>query len=225
MHSFETKTSLWFYSFSWARVRSEVCLFSKTTSNLFSSWDFFSLHIEIILLGSGKDFIWFSSWGFGMELFFFSPPNTSVDMVIFLFCVETGSNAHESESHSVMFDCLQPHRLYSPWNSLGQNTGVGSLSLLQGIFPTQGSTLGLRHWRQILYQLSHKESPRIVKWVAYPFSSRSSWPRNQTGVSCIADRLFTNWAIRETHVPQQDSLEAHCIIVVQQSVNIGFSQI
>ena len=43
---------------------------------------------------------------------------------------------------------------YSPWNSPGQNSGVGSLSLLQGIFPTQGSNLGLLHHEQILYQLS-----------------------------------------------------------------------
>ena len=43
-----------------------------------------------------------------------------------------------SESHSVMSNSLQPHGLDSPWISLGQNTGVGSLSLLQGIFPTQG---------------------------------------------------------------------------------------
>ena len=51
----------------------------------------------------------------------------------------------ESESHSVVSDSLQHHGLYSPWNSPGQNTGVGSLSLLQGIFPTQGSNLGLLH--------------------------------------------------------------------------------
>ena len=49
------------------------------------------------------------------------------------------------------------------WNSLGQNTGVGSLSLLQGIFPTQGSSPNLPHCRQILYQLSHKGSPNIIK--------------------------------------------------------------
>ena len=48
--------------------------------------------------------------------------------------------------------------LYSPWNSPGQNTGVGSLSLLQGIFPIQGSNPGLPHCRQILYQLSHQGS-------------------------------------------------------------------
>ena len=54
---------------------------------------------------------------------------------------------------------LWPHGLYIPWNSPGQNTGVGSLSFLQGIFPTQGSNPGLSHYRQILYQLSHQRSP------------------------------------------------------------------
>ena len=53
------------------------------------------------------------------------------------------------------------------------------------------------HCRQILYQLSHKGSPKILEWVGYPFSSGSFWPRNQTGVSCIAGEFFTNWAIRE----------------------------
>ena len=103
-----------------------------------------------------------------------------------------------SESCSIVSDSLWPHGLDSPWNSPGQNTGVGSLSLLQGIFPTQGSNPGLPHCRQILYQLSCKGSPRILEWVACPFSSRSSWPRNPTGVSCIAGIFFTNWAIRES---------------------------
>ena len=49
----------------------------------------------------------------------------------------------ESESPSAVSDSLQPHGLYSPWNSPGQNTGVGSLSLLQGIFSTQGSNPGI----------------------------------------------------------------------------------
>ena len=48
----------------------------------------------------------------------------------------------------------------SPWNSLGQNTGVGSLFLLQGIFPTQGWNPGLPHCRWILYQLSHNGSQK-----------------------------------------------------------------
>ena len=101
----------------------------------------------------------------------------------------------KSESHSVVSDSLRPHGLYSPWNSLGQNTrafpfsrgtsqprdqiqvsptvgrfftpepqgkfkntGVGSLSLLQGIFMTPESNGGLLHCRQILYQLSDQRS-------------------------------------------------------------------
>ena len=74
-----------------------------------------------------------------------------------------------NESRSVVSDSLQPHGLYSPWNSPGWNTGVGSL-----------------------YQLSLKGSPRMLEWVAYSFSRGSSQPRNRTGVSCIAGRFFTN---------------------------------
>ena len=96
------------------------------------------------------------------------------------------------ESCSVVSNSLQPHGLYSPWNSPGQNTGVGSLSLLQGIFPTQRSNPGVPHCRQILYQLSHKGSPEILEWVAYPFSRGSSRPRNRTRVSCIAGGFFTS---------------------------------
>ena len=101
-----------------------------------------------------------------------------------------------------------PMDLYSPWNSPGQNTGVGSLSLLQGIFLNQGSNPGLPHSRWIPYQLSHEGSPRILEWVAYPFSRGSSQPRNQTRVSCIAGGFFTNWAIRDVLI--MDVLD--CII-------------
>ena len=58
-----------------------------------------------------------------------------------------------------MSNSLGPHGLHRPWNSPDQNTGLGCCSLLQGIFPTQGSNPGLPHCRQILYQLSHKGSP------------------------------------------------------------------
>ena len=102
----------------------------------------------------------------------------------------------ESESCPVVSDSLQLHRLQSI-EFCRPEYWMGSLSLLQGIFPTQGSYSGLPHYRQILCQLSHKGSPRILEWVAHPFSSVSSWPRNWTGVSCIAGRLFTNWARRE----------------------------
>ena len=101
-----------------------------------------------------------------------------------------------------MSDSLQPHGLYTTWSSPGHNTGVGSLFLLQGIFSTQGLNAGLLHCRQILYQLSHKGSPRILEWIAYPFSSRPYWARNRTEVSCIAGRFITNWAIRGARMLQ-----------------------
>ena len=83
-----------------------------------------------------------------------------------------------------------------PWRSPGQNTGVGSHSLLCGIIPTQGSNLGFLHCRRILYQMSLQGSPRILEW---PFSNGSSQLRFWTGVSCIAGWFFTSWATRETH--------------------------
>ena len=80
---------------------------------------------------------------------------------------------------------------FSPAEPQGKpkNTGVNTLPHLQGIFPNQGSNQDLLHCRWILYQLSHKGSPRILEWVAYPFSRRSSWSRNRTGVSCSVGRL------------------------------------
>ena len=80
----------------------------------------------------------------------------------------------ESESRSVLSGSLRPHGLYSSPKFPGQNTGVSSLSLLQGVFPTQGLNPGLPHCRWILYHRSHQGSPRILEWVAYPFSSSSS---------------------------------------------------
>ena len=126
--------------------------------------------------------------------------------------------------------------LYSPWNSLGQNTGVGSLLLLQGNLTNPG----LPHCGQILYQLSHRGSPRILGQVAYPFSMRSSWPRNRTRVSSISGGFFTNRAIRETKnltlvvcfllslsqfiCSVSDSLRPHRLAARQDSLSITNSQ-
>jgi len=96
----------------------------------------------------------------------------------------------------------------SPVHSPGKNTGVGchfplhwnqqriailglQPQLTMCKFPPQDP--GLLHCRRILYQLSHRGSPRILEWVAYPVSSGSAQPRNPTGVSCIAGEFFTNW--------------------------------
>ena len=70
----------------------------------------------------------------------------------------------ESESHSVVSESLQLHRLYSPWNSPGQNTGVGSPSLLQGIFPTQGSNPGLPHSGSFFTSWATREAQKILDY-------------------------------------------------------------
>ena len=112
-------------------------------------------------------------------------------------CTEVDSlswNRHEvSESHSVISDSLQPHGLYSPWNSPGQNTGAGSLCLLQGSSQPRD-----RIWvSRIAGEFFISWATRILQWVAYPFSSGSSQPRNQTSFFCNAGGFFTRWAIRE----------------------------
>ena len=61
-----------------------------------------------------------------------------------------------------------------PWNYPGQKTGVGSLSLLQGIFPTQGWNPGLPRCRRVLYQLSHQGSPGTLEWVPWPGGSQNN---------------------------------------------------
>ena len=82
---------------------------------------------------------------------------------------------------------IQPAQLLCSWDSPGKNTEVGCYVLLQGIFPAQESNLSLPHCRQILYHLSHQESPRILEWVAYPFSrgsARSTLESNQGLLDC-----------------------------------------
>ena len=87
----------------------------------------------------------------------------------------------ESESPSVLSDSLRPHGLYSPWNSPGQTAGMSSLSLLQG-----NLNPGIEPRSPTLQADSlpaePQGSPRILERVAYPFSSRSSRPRNHWGL-------------------------------------------
>ena len=96
--------------------------------------------------------------------------------------------ARESGSCSAVSDSLRPHGLYSPWNSPGQNTGAGSLSLLQGIFPTQGSNPGLPHCRRILYQLSHRGN--IVR---YPSKGTVITDILAVLLLCCSTRKCTAW--------------------------------
>ena len=125
------------------------------------------------------------------------------------------------ESRSVVSDSLRPHGLYSLWNSPAQNIGVGILSFLQGIFPTQVSNPGFPHCRRIPYQLSHKGSPRILEWVAYLSSSRSSWPRNLMGsLAMKADSLPTELSGKPTI--SQSLLRFMCINSEMSSNDLTF---
>ena len=98
----------------------------------------------------------YSPWGLResarlSDFYSFSFPQLSTDYRQLLLCQELRVVAGGQDSHescSVISDSFRPHGLYSPLNSLGQNTGVGRLSLLQGVFPTQGMNPGLLHWRQ-----------------------------------------------------------------------------
>ena len=98
----------------------------------------------------------------------------------------------ESESHSVVSDSLQLHGLYSPWNSPDQNTEVGSLSLLQGIFPTQRSNPDLPNCRRILHQLTRVALvAQLCPTICDPMdcspagsSGREDFPDKDTGVGC-----------------------------------------
>ena len=79
--------------------------------------------------------------------------------------MDTVNNVKVCVSHLVVSNSLRPHglqpaRLLCPWDFPGKNTGVGCHSLLQGIFLTQGSNLGVLHFGQILYHLSHQGSSK-----------------------------------------------------------------
>ena len=74
-----------------------------------------------------------------------------------------------------MSDSLRPHGLHSLWNSSSQNTRVGSCSLLQGTFLTQGWNPVFPHCKWVLYHLSHQGHPRILEWVAHTSCEMPSW--------------------------------------------------
>ena len=84
----------------------------------------------------------------------------------------------ESERCSVVSNSLWPYGLYSPWNSPGQNTEVGSLSLVQGIFSTQGSNPGLRIAGGFFTNWAIRETPKELEEIlreTYMNIENASW--------------------------------------------------
>ena len=106
---------------------------------------------------------------------------------------------NESESRSVMSYSLWPHGLNSPWDSPGKNTRVGSHSLFQGIFSTQGSNLGLLHCTQILYQLSHQESHNTG--VDSLFLLQQISPTQELNPGLLHCRQILHWLSYEGSLP------------------------
>ena len=108
------------------------------------------------------------------------------DSPLRLFTVKFTSKVKVAQSRPTLqtYELLSA-RVLCPWNSPDQNTGIGSCSPSPGDLPNPGMNPGLPYYRRILYLLRHQGSPKILEWVAYPFSSGSSWPRHQTGGSCI----------------------------------------
>ena len=102
--------------------------------------------------------LFFQHWLSVLDLILsLSPPSLNSSLLEPLMFLES-----ESESPSVMSDSLPSRRLYSPWNSPGQNTRVGNLSLLQGIFLSQESNWSLLHCRRLLYQLFYQGRPMFL---------------------------------------------------------------
>ena len=126
-------------------------------------------------------------------------------------------NWTESESRSVMSDSLSPRG--TPWTiqcmefSRPEYWG-GWPFPSPGDCPNPGIEPRSLHCRQILYQLSHQRSPRILECVAYPFSRGTSRPRNWTGVSCIAGGVFTNWTTRELKSSKMHCNNNNFIIII-----------
>ena len=119
-----------------------------------------------------------------------------------------------------MSNSLQPHRLYSPRNSPGQNTGVDSCSLLHGIFPTQEQIWGLLHCWRILYQLSYLRSPthrtscKMQGWVNHKLESRLLREISTTSdvqmIFVVVMSGCESWTIKKAECQRIDAFETWC---------------
>ena len=112
-------------------------------------------------------------WSFTLNLLLRPKPNRRV---VLCLTAQSSPTLWDAMYHSPSDPCV--------WHSPGKNTGVDCHALLQETFPSQGSNSSLLHCRLILHHLSHQGSPRIPKWVAYPFSKGSFWPWNWTRIFC-----------------------------------------
>ena len=127
----------------------------------------------------------------------------SLSLILNLHIQSVGKSFNKMLDHCPVFpfcvSCVDDQLTVGWWKSFGPEALCWEGSWRESSSSPISSTAGILSLMVsvILYQPSHKGSPRILEWVAYLFSSGSSWARNRTGVSSIAGRFFTNWAIRE----------------------------
>ena len=146
----------------------------------------------------------------------------------------------ESESHSVVSNSLRPHGLYSPLNSPGQNTGVGSLSLLQWIILTQESNWSFLHCTQILYQLSFiglcccccccwvasvvSDSGRPYRWQPTRLPCPWDSPGKKTGVGCTSFSTAWKWKVKVKSLSHVQLFATPWTAAHQAPLSMGFSR-
>ena len=145
---------------------------------------YYALQHSITTSTAGYCFSFGSIPSFFLELFLHWSP------VAYWVPTDLGSSCFSILSHFAFSYCS--------WGSQDKNTEVVCHSLLQLTTFCQTSPPWPAHlgWSHTAW-FSFIELDKDVEWVAYPFSSRSSQPRNWTGVSCIAGRFFTNWAMKD----------------------------
>ena len=120
----------------------------------------------------------------------------------------------ESESLSVMSESLRLYELYSPWNSLGQNTAVGNLSPLQGIVPTQGLNPGSPALQAYSYQLSHRDAQEYWRGQPIPSPGDLPDPEIEPGSPALqADSLPTELHIVQLLLICEHLLVAYCVCI------------
>ena len=139
-------------------------------------------------------------------------------------------NESESKSYSVVFDSSRTHGPHgphvTPWNSPDQNTRVGSLDFLQGIFPTQGSNRGLLNWGSFFTNWAIREAPyySLLFHINHFFGLFKFFPKFSTILisysSCLrlwfnlTCQICTKHLLRTKHCAGKNECD---IIPVQQS--------
>ena len=153
------------------------------------------------------------------------------DIPLYLCTVCCAVFSRSVVSNSLWLYGRQPTRLLCPWGFSRQEKGSGLPCPPSGDLTNLGMELRSPALQQdFFYHLSHQGSPRILNWVAYPFSMETSQLRNWTEVSCISGGLFTSWTTQETpymyyiffiHSPVEGHIGCFHILVIVNSATIN----